>query len=174
MKRIVLITTIMLLLPCCCLAQFLRVFNVDVPLYKDATTLTPFYFIQNDTVAENYPDLEIIEESPLRFKVKVLEYEDHVYDEVSAITHGWIDKLYCGIYISNILKGGIPYVRLYREPCRTADSELIIQEFEPVILLEKPTPYEPFIKVMFWNKETECLYIGYALGYSGNIYDPSI
>ena len=69
--------------------------NTEIPIYTDSLTNEIKYVIFQDTIFEHFYELNIYEESSLRYKVEI----QCVSQYNSPYIEGWIDKKNCGVFI---------------------------------------------------------------------------
>ena len=115
-----------------CLAIFsqennLVVFFTDaitssVPVYSNDTAIVSFTTIQEDTMRENWHDVELIAQSNTRYKVRITA----INEENVAPIIGWVDKEQCGVWFW---------------------GRLIKPEYYVVSLFHIPEQLYPFIKI---------------------------
>lgn len=149
-----------------CTAQVLIPNNVAVPLYSDAVSHEVSNFIFQDSNIEYWNNIEIIDQSPLRFKVNV----DWCFGEISypKVT-GWIDKINCGVFLRNNAfdeQGGLIYI--YSEPCEHSEYKTIHRDdmtLEPLLEIGP----DSWVKVMFYHNDI--LIIGWIRRYCDSPYN---
>lgn len=139
--------------------SFLKVNNTMVSVYKDSLTDVCIHTIMNDTLFEHYYEMTLLEQSKYRFYVRIRCVSQYNSPQL----YGWVDKSYCGVYISSGKDG---MWRLYSSP----DKKL------PYILL--PNEKTKIIEVLAFEGrwlllKIECagkIHKGWILDYCSSIY----
>lgn len=84
-----------------------------VPIYSDDSTSECLATIKEDAEKENWHDVELLEKSNSRYKVRIVSIND---SNVKPIC-GWVNKEECGVWLrGESSKGNVWTVNLYRMP----------------------------------------------------------
>ncbi len=144
--------------------------NVPVNVYKNAIDDSVRYCIMQDTISERYYNVQILESSPLRFKVQ-LSYSDGSTSNPDFI--GWIDKQNCFVYSRYYRdENDSQYIKLYKEPNASSPFEIIYVAFSisfNVIEFSIDEDSSVWYKICFYYKNK--LYVGWVDKYCPFIYD---
>ncbi len=157
-----------------CQTVIISKYNTPVNVYKNAIDDSVRYCIMQDTISDIYYYVQILESSPLRFKVQ-LSYSDGPTSNPDFI--GWIDKQNCVVY-SRYYHGenNSQYIKLYKEPNASSPFEIIYVDFDDsfsilfnVIEFSIDVDSSVWYKTCFYYRNK--LYVGWIDKYCSIIYD---
>ena len=168
-----------------CFATFaqksLIVFFVDattdsIPIYCCDKDTTSFYIIKENEQEENWHNVELLEQSNNRYKVRITSCKE---DATTPII-GWVDKEQCGVWLwGKKMSSKLWTFRLYRKPEQLHPFVRIVDEDIDGFgkyTNDKAAPVldYKYYKGKYWIK-TEILkdkkkYVGWTIDYCPNIY----
>jgi len=137
--------------------------DVDMPVYEAPFSIaqpeTVIDTIRQDSVTNTYYIAEIIDRSPLRFKIKYIHHMD--FDGTPK--KGWIDKKYIGLYTMNFPLE----VKVYQSPDESTSFEVynILKFRQTYLLLDI---HGDFRKVMFKYEGKNV--VGWINDFCANLY----
>ena len=138
---------------------FIKYFNECVNVYQDPLGREVKCQVFQDSINEtNYYKVELLEKSPLRFKVQMQAYDS------SPVITGWLDKECIAVYPRFLHNSDIV---LFKEPGNNPTSISLKDESNPIFTV---LDYQDkWFKVMFKIKDD--IYIGWIDRYCPIIYN---
>jgi hypothetical protein len=95
------------------MAFFTNATKDSVAVYSDAVSEECFVKVKEDEQKEVYFDVEILEKSEKRYKVKIYSFNDNNAEPIL----GWVDKEQCGVWLhGRYIKDNFWVVQLYEKP----------------------------------------------------------
>ena len=142
--------------------------NKQFPVYHSPIGTEVNYRIMQDSIYEVFFNAEVLEESPLRYKVNITLATDStgVYPKMI----GWVDKNICGVYSRcyyDVNKR--PYIKLYARADANADFVKVYESGDPVLLTAIDYAEGRWFKVMFYLNDE--LHGGWVDKYGDNVYN---
>ncbi len=148
----------------------LTVVNEEIPVYRNPIGNEISYRIMQDRIHELFFFVEILEKSPLRYKVNITSTEDH--DNVFPGIVGWIDKSICCVFSRHYYdENNKSYIKLFSYPDSKSSFVKIYasphNESGEWIVIDYAD--DNWLKVMFYHDGK--LYEGWVDRYCDSIYD---
>ncbi len=146
----------------CCQTVVISKYNTPVNIYKNGVGDSVKYCIMQDTISDRYYNVQILESSPLRFKVLWNYFNDSIH---TPNFEGWIDKQDCKLHIRyHYDENHSLYIRLYKDSIWSSTPEnLSIDKHKlgkiQIIEYYVDEHYTRWYKVCFYYKNK--FYIGW-------------
>ncbi|MDR1006120.1 MAG: hypothetical protein LBL74_04575 [Bacteroidales bacterium] len=140
---------------------FINQDNTKIPIYTSPQCDKESYSIFQDSIFEHFFWIEIIGESALTFEVKI----GSASQDNSPIINGWIEKKYCGVFLSSGRN-----IKIFETVNENSPYEQFVLENDILAnVVNICLDGRGFIKVIFRIKDR--YYEGWVKDYCGSIYN---
>ncbi|MBP3454657.1 MAG: hypothetical protein J6K38_00150 [Alistipes sp.] len=145
--------------------------NIEIPIYHNSVGDEIDYRVMQDLIHEVFFGAEVLDKSPLRFKVGITTV---ISSTPAPVIVGWIDKSMCGVYSRYYYdENKRPYIKLYSRPDAGSDFSKVYESVPAQCGLLTVIDYAAdrwlWLKVMFYLNDE--LYVGWVDRYCDNVYD---
>lgn len=142
---------------------FIKYFNVPVNVYQSPIGENVEFKVFQDSINEtNYYDIVILQNSPLRFKVRMQAYD------TAPFLEGWVDKDCIGVYPRYLMnEEGDEYFAVYEHPTLTSACNRIYGETDSILTVIDYCG--SWLKVVFMADNI--LHVGWTNHYCPNVYN---
>lgn len=143
--------------------------NIEIPIYENAIGNKLKYRIMQDTINEMFFAVEILENSPLRYKVNITSV---INSFTGPEIIGWIDKNKCGVYKRWYYdEDKRRYIKLYTLPDKNSSYDIVYDDSDIydsiVTVIDYADPN--WKKVLFY--QGNILYEGWIDRYCASVYN---
>ena len=143
--------------------------NIEIPIYENAIGNKLKYRIMQDTINEMFFAVEILENSPLRYKVNITSV---INSFTGPEIVGWIDKNKCGVYKRWYYdEDKRRYMKLYTLPDKNSSYDVVYEDSDIydsiVTVIDYADPN--WKKILFY--QGDILYEGWVDRYCASVYN---